>query len=262
MHSIIPYIIVFLFGSIVGSFLNVCIYRIPRNLSIIIPSSRCPSCDSPIKPWDNIPVVSYIFLGGRCRFCKARISFRYPLVEFLNALSYVAVLWRFGFGWHTIVYCVFCSALIVITFIDLDFQIIPDWITLSGIPIGLLTGSFLLPDPFIRYSLLGYKSSIIGFLVGGGLFYAVAVLSRGGMGGGDIKMMAMVGAVLGWKAVLMTTFLGSLIGSIVGIFLMVLKGKGRKTKIPFGPFLALGSLITLFYGQELLSLYLGGQIIR
>jgi leader peptidase (prepilin peptidase)/N-methyltransferase len=262
MHSIIPYIIVFLFGSIVGSFLNVCIYRMPRNLSIIIPSSRCPSCDTPINPWDNIPIISYIFLGGRCRFCKARISFRYPLVEFLNALFYIAVLWRFGFGWHTFVYFIFCSALIVITFIDLDFQIIPDWITLSGIPIGLLTGSFLLPDPFMRHSLLGYKASIIGFLAGGGLFYAVAVFSRGGMGGGDIKMMAMVGAVLGWKAVLITTFLGSLIGSIFGIFLMVLKGKGRKTKIPFGPFLALGSLITLFYGQELLSLYLGGQIIR
>ncbi|MEW6675663.1 MAG: prepilin peptidase [Nitrospirota bacterium] len=256
MHKIIPYVTVFLFGSIVGSFLNVCIYRIPRNLSIIIPSSRCPSCDSPVKPWDNIPILSYIFLGGRCRACKARISFRYPFVELLNAVLYIMVLWRFGSGWHTLIYFVFCSALIVIAFIDLDFQIIPDRITLIGILIGLITGSFLLPDPFLRYSALGYKSSIIGFLVGGGFFYAVAVLSRGGMGGGDIKMMAMVGSLMGWKSVLLTTFLGSLVGAVFGTFLMLFKGKGRKTKIPFGPFLALGSVITLFYGQEILYWYL------
>jgi leader peptidase (prepilin peptidase)/N-methyltransferase len=256
MQNIIPYIIFFIFGSAIGSFLNVCIYRLPRNLSIISPSSRCPSCNIPIKPYDNIPILSYIFLGGRCRVCKAGISFRYPLVESLNALLYVLVLWRFGFGLQAIVYSIFCSALIVITFIDLDFQIIPDRITLPGILIGLITGSFLMPDPFMRHSLLGIKSSIIGFLVGGGLFYAIAVLSRGGMGGGDIKMMAMVGSLMGWKSVLLTTFLGSLSGAVLGIFLMIAKGKGRKTKIPFGPFLALGTLITLFYGQEILYWYL------
>jgi leader peptidase (prepilin peptidase) / N-methyltransferase len=256
MRNIIPYIIFFIFGSAIGSFLNVCIYRLPRNLSIISPSSRCPSCNIPIKPYDNIPILSYIFLGGRCRVCKDGISFRYPLVESLNALLYVLVFWRFGFGLPTIVYCIFCSALIVITFIDLDFQIIPDRITLPGILIGLITGSFLMPDPFMRYSLLGIKPSIIGMLAGGGLFYAIAVLSRGGMGGGDIKMMAMVGSLMGWKSVLLTTFLGSLSGAVLGIFLMIAKGKGRKTKIPFGPFLALGTLITLFYGQEILYWYL------
>lgn len=259
MHSIISYITVFLFGSIVGSFLNVCIYRIPRDLSIIMPSSRCPSCNTPIKPWDNIPILSYIFLGGRCRTCKVKVSFRYPLVESLNGAFYVMVLWRFGFGWHTLIYFIFCSALIVITFIDLDFQIIPDRITLPGILIGLLTGSFLLPDPFVRYSALGYVASIIGFVVGGGIFYAVAVLSRGGMGGGDIKMMAMVGALMGWKAVLLTTFLGSLVGAVFGIFLMLFKGKGRKTKIPFGPFLSAGAIVTLFYGQEILYWYLANK---
>lgn len=278
MHKIIPYVTAFLFGSIVGSFLNVCIYRIPRNLSIIIPSSRCPSCDSPVKPWDNIPILSYIFLGGRCRACKARISFRYPFVELLNAVLYIMVLWRFGSGWHTLIYFVFCSALIVIAFIDLDFQIIPDVITLPGIIIGLISASFLLPDPFMEvsskhyavsskestycllptayYQIVGFKNSIIGLLLGGGLFYAVAVLSRGGMGGGDIKMMAMVGSLMGWKSVLLTTFLGSLVGAVFGTFLMLFKGKGRKTKIPFGPFLALGSVITLFYGQEILYWYL------
>jgi len=249
MPDIFLYITAFLFGTAVGSFLNVCIYRIPRNVSIITPSSRCPSCNIPIKPWDNMPIVSYIFLGGKCRICKARISFRYPLVEFLNAVLYVLVLWKFGFAWHTIVYFLFCSALIVISFIDLDFQIIPDRITLAAIPIGLVVGSFLLPDPFLRYSLLGYKTSIIGF------FVAIALLSRGGMGGGDIKMMAMVGSFMGWKAVLLTTFLGSFIGAVFGIFLMIFKGKGRKTKIPFGPFLALGTLITLFYGQEIFYWY-------
>lgn len=251
------YIISFIFGSLIGSFLNVCIYRMPRNLSIITPSSRCPSCNIPINPYDNIPILSYILLGGKCRICKAKISFRYPLVEFLNASLYVLVLWRFGPGWHTPVYFVFCSALVVITFIDLDFQIIPDRITLPGIPIGLVAGSLLMPDPFLRYSLLGFKASIIGFLAGGSLFYVIAFLSKGGMGGGDIKMMAMVGALMGWKSVLSTTFFGSFAGSVFGIFLMISRGKGRKTKIPFGPFLALGTLITIFYGQEILLWYLG-----
>lgn len=256
MNNIILYLFTFLFGSAVGSFLNVCIYRMPRNISIIFPASRCPSCNTPINPWDNIPVLSYLLLGGKCRVCKAKIAFRYPLVEFLNASLYVIVVWRYGLNWDAVVYCIFCSALVVITFIDLDFQIIPDKITLPGIPVALLVGAFLLPDPFTRHSALGVKDSVIGFLAGGGLFYLVALVSRGGMGGGDIKMMAMVGSLTGWKSVLLTTFLGSLTGSLVGIFLMIFKGKGRKTKIPFGPFLALGSLITLFLGQEILSWYL------
>jgi len=264
MYALKPYLTVFLFGLITGSFLNVCIYRIPRGLSIIIPSSRCPSCNTPIKPWDNIPIVSYILLGGKCRFCKAKISLRYPLVELLNAIMYALILWRFNFGWHTIIYFVFSSSLIVITFIDLDFQIIPDRITLSGIPIGFLAGSFLLPDPFARSSLLGMKESLIGMITGFGLFYFVALIGsaifkKEAMGGGDVKMMAMVGALTGWKAVLLTTFLGSLTGSIIGILLIVLKGKDRKAKIPFGPFLALGTIITLFYGQEILSWYIRGR---
>jgi len=255
MSDFIPYIIIFVIGAVIGSFLNVCIYRVPRNLSIISPASRCPSCNMPIKFYDNIPFLSYILLGGKCRVCKAGISFRYPLVELLNAVLFVFVVWRFGFAWHTVIYGILCSALVVITFIDLDFQIIPDVITLPGIFIGIVAGSLLMPDPFIRNSLLGFKASVIGLLAGGGLFYAIAVLSRGGMGGGDIKMMAMVGALMGWKSVLLTIFLGSLTGAVFGIFLMISKGKGRKTKIPFGPFLALGTVITLFYGQEIFSWY-------
>ena len=255
MSDFIPYIIIFVIGAVIGSFLNVCIYRVPRRLSIISPASRCPSCNMPIKPYDNIPFLSYILLGGKCRVCKAGISFRYPLVELLTATLFVFVVWRFGFAWHTVIYGILCSALVVITFIDLDFQIIPDAITLPGILIGIVAGSLLMPDPFIRYSLLGFKASVIGLLTGGGLFYAIAILSRGGMGGGDIKMMAMVGALMGWKSVLLTIFLGSLTGAVFGIFLMISQGKGRKTKIPFGPFLALGTVITLFYGQEIFSWY-------
>ncbi len=252
------YAIVFAFGLIIGSFLNVCIYRMPRELSIVRPASRCPSCGNGLKPWDNIPVLSFVLLGGRCRYCKERISFRYPVVEFLNGLCYVLVFWRFGPVPSSLVFMIYFSTLIVITFIDLDFQIIPDVITLPGAVIALILGIFLVSDPFDRGANLGMVQSLTGFFLGGGLFYAVAVLSRGGMGGGDIKMMAMVGALTGWKGVLLTTFLGSLTGSVIGIGLMLFKGKGRKTRIPFGPFLALGSAISVLWGQELLKLYLRG----
>jgi leader peptidase (prepilin peptidase)/N-methyltransferase len=255
------YLIVFVLGSVVGSFLNVCIYRIPRGESIIFPGSRCPSCNNPVRPWDNIPVISYIFLGGKCRYCRKGISPRYPLVEALNALFYSALLWRYGVGWNFAVYCILVSALVVITFIDLDFQIIPDRITIPGIPIGLLTGSFLLPDPFMRAEPLGLAASIIG-AASGFLFYffiaelSLRILKKEGMGGGDIKLMAMVGAFLGWKTVILTTFLGSLAGSVVGVFLIAAKGRGRGALIPFGPFLALGAVISLFFGQEILTWYL------
>lgn len=254
--DVLFYVFSFIIGSVVGSFLNVCIYRMPRSLSIISPSSRCPSCNTPINPLDNIPIVSFLYLRGKCRTCAARISPRYPLVEFLNGVLYVLILWKFGIGWHIPFYFALCSSLLVITFVDLDFQIIPDLITLPGIVIGIIAGSFLLPDPFLRYSLLGYKASLVGFLTGGILFYAIAIVSRGGMGGGDIKMMAMVGSFMGWKSVLLTTFIGSLSGTLVGVFMIIFRGKGRKTKIPFGPFLSFGTLITLFYGQEILKLYL------
>lgn len=256
------YIVLFVLGALIGSFLNVCIYRIPRNQSIILPFSRCPFCGSPIKPYDNIPIFSYYFLlRGRCRYCKKKISARYPLVEALNAMFYVLVFWRFAPGWGSAIYCIFCSAMIVITFIDYDFQIIPDRITLPGIPGGIIAGSFFLPDPFLRAAELGYMPSLIGAVSGFSFFYMIAFLSikifkKEGMGGGDIKMMAMVGGFLGWKAVILTTFLGSLFGSITGIGLMALKGRDRGSLIPFGPFLAAGALVSLFFGQEILIWYL------
>lgn len=250
------YVIIILFGLAVGSFLNVVIWRFPRGESIVVPPSRCPSCGAAIRPWDNIPVLSYLLLRGRCRYCGARISARYPFVEALNAGLWALMYWRFGMGWHLAVYFVLVSAFVVVTFIDLDFQIIPDALTLPGIPLALLAGMFLLPDPMARTMPLGWKASLGGAALGFGLFWAVAVLSRGGMGGGDIKFMAIAGAATGWKGVLMTTFLGSLAGSVIGVSLMIARGKGRKTKIPFGPFLVLGALFTLLFGQEIMWWYL------
>lgn len=172
-------------------------------------------------------------------------------------------MWRFGPGtsWYLVVYFLFISSLIVITFIDLEYQIIPNGITLPGIPLALVFGSTILPDPFSRLDLLGFKSSIYGVLTGGGLFYAVAVAGKAvfkkdAMGGGDIKMMAMAGGVLGWQGVILTTFLGSLLGSVVGISLILLKGEKWGSRIPFGPYLACGAVISLFFGQEILSWYL------
>jgi len=258
---VLLYVLVFIFGSLIGSFLNVCIYRIPRGLSIVWPSSQCPSCSRPIRAWDNIPILSFLILGGKCRNCKAKIPFRYPLVETLNAFFFVFLFWRFGPEWDFLVYAVFCSALIVITFIDLDFQIIPDRITLPGIPLGLLAGSLLLPDPFLRAEPLGWKGSLIGALSGFLFYYFVAVagekvFKKEAMGGGDIKMMAMVGGFLGWKGIILTTFLGSLFGSVIGIFMIIFRGRERGSLIPFGPFLALGAVVSLFFGQEIIIWYL------
>jgi len=250
------YAVLTAFGLVIGSFLNVCIWRLPRGESVVSPPSGCPSCGKRIRAWDNVPVLSYIALGGKCRACRARISPRYPLVEALNAALYVLVFHVYGPGWHLVPFLALVSALIVITFIDIDHQIIPDRITLPGVLIGLVCGFFLTRDPFLREAALGWKASLTGAASGFILFYAIALMSRGGMGGGDIKFMAMSGAFLGWKGVLLTTFAGSFTGSVLGLFLVAFKGKGRKTKVPFGPFLAIGCLLTLFAGQEILGWYL------
>jgi len=266
-----PYLfetISFIFGLTVGSFLNVCIYRLPRGLSIVRPGSACPACNSPVMPWDNIPVLSFLLLRGKCRRCGGKISLRYPLVEMLNGVFYWLLFIHFGAIWGLPLLFAFVSAMIVITFIDLDFQIIPDVISLPGIVLGVLGAAFILPDPFTVQSsyyarpIVGVVNSLAGLLAGGGLFYLIALIGgvmtkRDAMGGGDIKMMAMVGAFMGWKAVLLTTFAGSLAGSVAGIFLMAFKGKGREAKIPFGPFLSLGAVITLFLGQSIIKWYLG-----
>jgi len=242
-----------IFGALVGSFLNVCIFRLPKEESIIWPGSHCPHCKNAIKFYDNIPVVSYFLLRGRCRYCKGSISLQYPLVEGITALSSLVLFIKFGPSLSYLFYFAFVAALIVITVIDLYHQIIPDAISLPGIGVGLLA-SLLIPQ-------ITLFNSLIGILLGGGSLFIVAtfyqwLFKREGMGGGDIKLLAMIGAFLGWKAVLLTILLSSLIGSVTGILMMVVKGKDFKYAIPFGPFLSLGAVISMFYGEEIVRWYL------
>lgn len=245
---------VFVFGAIIGSFLNVCIYRIPAGVSVVSPPSRCSNCGSTLKWFHNVPIFSFLFLRGKCAFCGIKISCRYPLIEALNGALFVLVFWFFGFSLFTLVFFLFVSALVVITFIDLDHQIIPDVISLPGIGVGFCC-SFLLPW-------LTWQDSFFGILLGGGSLYAVAagyelLTKKQGMGGGDIKLLAMLGAFLGWKAVLPIIFLSSLAGTLVGVPLMLFKGENGRLAIPFGPFLALASIVYLFWGQRIVEWYLG-----
>jgi leader peptidase (prepilin peptidase)/N-methyltransferase len=255
------YISLFCFGAVVGSFLNVCIHRIPASRSIVSPPSACPECSSPIRFYDNIPIFSYIVLGGRCRVCNAPISPRYPLVEALTAAMTVLLYLRFSFSTEFVVFFVFTAALVVITFIDLTHRIIPDVISLPGIPAALAASVVLaLPGGF-EGVLTGLSNSVIGILVGGGVLFFVAwgyylATGKEGMGGGDIKLLAMIGALLGWKGVLFTLFIGSLAGAFVGGVLMLFFGKDRRYAVPFGPFLALGALVYLFSGEAVIEWYL------
>lgn len=246
-------IISIIFGAMVGSFLNVCIFRLPKEESIVWPGSHCPQCNKPIKFYDNIPLISYLLLRGKCRNCKKPISFQYPLVEGITALCSLCLFIKYGPSLSYLFFFAFVAALIVITVIDLYHQIIPDVISLPGIGVGLIA-SFILPQ-------ITFFNSLIGVLLGGGSLFIVGTLyqwifKREGMGGGDVKLLAMIGAFLGWKAVILTILLSSLIGSITGIIIMVLKGKDFKYAIPFGPFLSLGAVISLFYGEEIIRWYL------
>lgn len=243
----------FVLGAVIGSFLNVCIHRIPAGTSIVFPGSRCPACETPIRWYQNIPVLSYLVLGGKCAQCKTSISRRYPLVEALTGLVFALVLYRFGFHPATLVYWLLGATLIVITFIDLDHQIIPDAISLPGIPVGFAC-SFLIPW-------ISWTDSLLGILIGGGSLFLVAaayelLTKKEGMGGGDIKLLAMLGAFLGWQAVLPIIFFSSFAGSLVGVPLMLIKRSDGKLAIPFGPFLAAGALFHLLWGMQLLRWYL------
>lgn len=242
-----------IFGAIVGSFLNVCIVRLPKEESILFPGSHCPFCNKPIAFYDNIPLISYLLLSRRCRHCKTIISVQYPLIEGITALCSLLIFLRFGLSLTYFFYFAFVSALIVITVIDLYHQIIPDVISLPGVGVGLLS-SLIIPQ-------ITFFNSLFGILLGGGSLFLVAtgyqwLFKREGMGGGDVKLLAMIGAFLGWKAVILTILLSSLIGSITGIIVIALKGKDFKYAIPFGPFLSLGATISLFYGQNIIDWYL------
>jgi leader peptidase (prepilin peptidase)/N-methyltransferase len=247
-------VFVFLGGLCVGSFLNVVIHRLPLGESVVTPRSRCPGCRKPIPWYRNIPLISFLLLRGRCGECAARISWRYPLVELLTAALFTVAaaieprwfLWPFHFY--------FLAALVACTFIDLDHWILPDKITLPGIAVGIV-GSFFLPTAAFLWSLAGV-------LIGGGILYLVAwtyerATGKDGLGGGDIKFLAMVGAFLGAQGALVTLVLASMIGSLIGIFLIAFRGKRGSTAIPFGPFLALGSLSAFFFGQPLWQWYFG-----
>lgn len=243
---------IFFVGMCIGSFLNVCIYRLPSGKSIVHPASACPECGTAIRWYDNIPLISYILLRGRCRGCKTSISIRYPIVELLCGLFAMTSWMRFGNMLPALIYFIFTAALLVITFIDIDYRIIPDIISIPGIPLGFLA-SLLLPQ-------IKWLDSLIGIIAGGGSLLAIAwgyhlVTNKEGMGGGDIKLLAMIGAFLGWQGVLFTIMASSLIGTVVGVILMVRAGKGMKMALPFGPFLAIGAIIYLYFGPRLMDWY-------
>ncbi len=237
-----------------GSFFNVCIYRIPAEESVVSPPSRCPACGRRLSWWQNIPVLSYLLLRGRCHYCRSSISLRYPLVELLTGLLFLGVYLHFGWQWATAAYLVFVSLLIPITFIDLDHQIIPDRFSLTGIVLGLGFSVCCLP--------ISWRQSLLGILAGGGSLWLLAagyyrLTGREGMGFGDVKLLAMIGAFLGVKSLLLVILVSSLAGSVIGVALMLVKGENSQYAVPFGPFLALGALVHLFWGEAIISWYLG-----
>jgi leader peptidase (prepilin peptidase)/N-methyltransferase len=249
-----------LFGAIVGSFLNVVILRLPDpEQSIVFPASHCPECSASLHWYENIPILSYIFLRGKCGHCKTSISLQYPLVELLMALFSVGVVHTFGLSYESIGYFIFCAALLVIIFIDIRHQIIPDIISLPGIALGFVFS-------FIN-STVTWQSSLIGLLAGGGILYAIAlfymiVRKTEGMGGGDIKLLAMIGAWLGYQSLPFVIMTSSLSGAIIGIILLRSQKKNSNTRIAFGPFLSGAAIIYTFYAKDILyflNLYLTGQ---
>jgi leader peptidase (prepilin peptidase)/N-methyltransferase len=240
--------IVFIFGAAVGSFLNVCIFRLPDNKSIIKPASHCPKCLKPLRFYDNIPFISFILLRGKCRDCGENISWRYPLVELLTGLLTVMLFMKFGFTVEFFVFFLFVAVLIVITFIDLDHQIIPDILTLPGIPLFFLAAVFFVKVPWLE--------ALLGLIVGGGTLLVIAlayefIAKREGMGGGDIKLLAMIGGFLGWKSLLFVLLCSSLLGALVGLSLIIVKKQDMKYAVPFGPFLAAAVVAYIFWGEQL-----------
>lgn len=253
MNSVIA-VIVFLFGACIGSFLNVCIYRLPLKKSVIWPSSSCTSCGNLIRFYDNIPIISYIVLRGRCRYCGAGYSARYPAIEFLSGVLALVTWMYFGLTFHAAVYFIYISSLIVITFIDIQYRIIPNSITLPGIPIAMLAASFLIPE-------MTFLQSVAGVLAGGGVLYLIAavyvrIARIEGMGLGDVKLLAMIGALTGIKGVIVTVLLSSISGTTAGLAAMMYNKKwDSKLSIPYGPFLSAGSIIHIFFGDQLIDLY-------
>jgi len=240
-------------GLAVGSFLNVCIHRIPRGQSLNSPPSRCPFCEYRLRWIDNIPVLSYLLLGGRCRKCRARISIRYPIVELITMALFV--IHGVVFGWSALLVprLAFACAMVVLFAVDLEHQLLPNAITLPGIVVGLIASAVLPP---------GIVDALIGAAIGGGVLWLIGEAyfrysGQEGMGGGDVKMLAMIGAFLGWKLVLVTLVLSSVAGSLIGLSVIVLRKGGMKYALPYGTFLALGALVASLAGDAIVNWYVG-----
>jgi leader peptidase (prepilin peptidase)/N-methyltransferase len=253
MNDIASMIVAATLGSIAGSFLNVCVHRLPRGRSVVWPGSACPQCGRELAWFENIPVVSYIGLGGRCRTCRAPISVRYPFIETLTALMFAAAWWYYGPGLLLVSRLVLGCALIVLFAIDLEHHLLPNVITLPGIVVGFAFSLFTEP---------GWRSSLVGIIVGGALPYTIAeiyfrVRHEDGLGMGDVKMLAMVGAFLGWQLMLVTLMLASVGGSIIGLSLVALRRGDMKYALPFGTFLAIGAAVSATVGPDLLAWYVG-----
>ena len=240
-----------LLGLCVGSFLNVCIYRLPRGQSLATPPSRCPKCGRSLRWIDNIPVISWLVLRGRCAFCQAPISARYPIIEIVTALVWLLIAWLTPPGWLLASRLILGTALIVLFMIDLEHQLLPNAITLPGIVIGFVLSFFSGPGPI---------ASLIGIVAGGGILYAIAagyyvLRKEEGMGMGDVKMLAMVGAFLGWKAVLLTLVLSSFAGAVIGVGIIAWHRGDLRYALPFGTFLSLGTLVAMLVGDAMLAWY-------
>ncbi len=238
-------IIFLIYGLFIGSFLNVCIYRIPAGISLVKPPSSCGSCGHRLNYIDMLPVINYIINKGKCKYCKSSYSMQYPLIELLNGILYLLVALKYGFSLNSILYCIIVSMLIVISMIDLKHKIIPDGLIITGVIIGII---YILLDKTIIFNRL------IGLGMGLGLFLAIAVLTNA-MGGGDIKLMAVLGLIFGIKGVLFITLFSFVIGAVISVALLTLKMKSRKDEIPFGPFISLSALIYIFYGTEIINWY-------
>ncbi|MBF0588939.1 MAG: prepilin peptidase [Magnetococcales bacterium] len=250
-------VVVGIYAAVVGSFLNVCIHRIPRGEGIALEPSHCPKCDAPIKWRDNIPILGWLLLLGRCRSCKAPISWRYPLVELLSVGLALMALFRFGLTWEFAALSIFGAALLTLTMIDFEHYILPDVITYPGMVVGVAL-AWLLP---LGEPLPSGESSLIGLVVGGGGLWLFAwlfekIAKKPGMGYGDVKLFAMIGAWLGWQALPFTIFVSALIGSVVGITWIVIAGRDRTLPIPFGPYLAMAAWLYLFWGPPVYAWYL------
>ena len=246
---------IFVVGAVVGSFLNVCIFRLPAEASIVKPRSQCPHCHHPVRNCDNIPLISFIILRGKCRDCGGNISWRYPLVELITALLALLLFLKFSLTLSFLIFFIFTAVLIVITFIDLDHQIIPDILTVPGIPIFCLAAIFLLKIPWLE--------ALLGLLIGGGILFMIAfvyelISKREGMGGGDIKLLAMIGGFFGWKSVMFILLFSSFSGAIVGITTMIIKKQDMKYAVPFGPFLSAAAVAYLFWGDTFMRLLVMG----